>query len=37
MEIEQYGAGVFTVANFLDDEECQQYIEYSHYLGYEEA
>jgi Rps23 Pro-64 3,4-dihydroxylase Tpa1-like proline 4-hydroxylase len=37
MKVENYGAGVFVVKNYLTVEECNEYISLSHKMGYEEA
>jgi hypothetical protein len=37
MEVTALGAGVFTIRNFLNTEECQRYIALSEQIGFSEA
>ena len=37
MNINSLGAGVFTITDFLSDDECKRYIALSEAMGYEEA
>jgi predicted 2-oxoglutarate/Fe(II)-dependent dioxygenase YbiX len=37
MEVTRYGAGIFTIADFLSADECAQFIHHSETHGFEEA